>query len=76
MDSLQDVFEGATTVEENAIHYSVFFPLLSDPKAMLDRVQESLAMIRSLVQPYINNYLWQKDQFHLVMVHNESKGKK
>ncbi|KAG2224647.1 hypothetical protein INT45_007892, partial [Circinella minor] len=73
MDSLQDVFEGATTVEENAIHYSVFLPLLSDSKAMLDRVQESLAMIRSLIQPYTNNYLWQKDQFHLVMVHNESK---
>ncbi|KAI9260746.1 SGT1 protein-domain-containing protein [Phascolomyces articulosus] len=73
MDTLQDVFEGATTIEENAIHFSVFFPTVSDLNTMIDRVQELLAMIRSLIQPYTNNYLWQKDQFHLVMVHDESK---
>ncbi|KAI9477077.1 SGT1 protein-domain-containing protein [Zychaea mexicana] len=73
MDSLQDVFEGAATIEENAIQYSIFFPVLSDPDSMLDRVQDSLAMIRSLVQPHINDYLWQKDQFYLAIVHDDSK---
>ncbi|KAI8147285.1 SGT1 protein-domain-containing protein [Fennellomyces sp. T-0311] len=73
MDSLQDVFENAATTEENNIQYSIYFPMLSDHAAMLDRVQESLAMIRSLVQPYTSNYLWQKDQFYLAIVHDESK---
>lgn len=68
METLQDVFQSAASVDVNQVEYSVYLPRKQDPKAMMEYVQESLAMVRSIVQPFTDNYLWQKDQFHLAIV--------
>lgn len=68
METLQDVFQGAASVDINQVEYSVYLPCKQDPKAMMEFVQETLAMIRSIVQPFTDKYLWQKDQFHLAIV--------
>ena len=73
METLQDVFQGAASVDVNQVEYSVYLPCKQDPKAMMEFVQESLAMIRSIVQPFTDQYLWQKDQFHLAIVQENGK---
>lgn len=75
MTTLRDVFQGAASQETNYVQYSIFLPSKSDDKEIIRSLQDHLAKIHSIVQPIVNDYIWQKDRFALSIAREQSNGK-
>ncbi|KAI9312921.1 SGT1 protein-domain-containing protein [Dichotomocladium elegans] len=63
--TLKDVFEGSVSVDANQVEYAIYIPALPERSATIAKLQETLDAIHSLLKPYIDSYLWQKEPFHL-----------
>lgn len=71
MDTLQDVFKGSASKDVDYIQYSIYLPPKETVAATLDYLNDTLHMIQSHIQPLISGYIWQKDRFHLSIVHEQ-----
>lgn len=72
MDTLQDVFKGSSAKEIDYVQYAIYFPPKDTESATLLYLQDTLAMINSLIQPLVKDYIWQKDRFHLSITYDHS----
>ncbi|KAI9260450.1 SGT1 protein-domain-containing protein [Helicostylum pulchrum] len=72
MDTLQDVFKGSSAKEIDYVQYAIYLPSKETESDTHSYLQDTLAMINSLIQPLIKDYIWHKDRFHLSITYDQS----
>ncbi|KAI8095403.1 SGT1 protein-domain-containing protein [Thamnidium elegans] len=73
MDTLQDVFKGSSAKDIDYVQYAIYLPPQDTEAATLSYLQDTLAMINSLIQPLIKDYIWHKDRFHLSIAYDHGQ---
>ncbi|KAI8372944.1 SGT1 protein-domain-containing protein [Radiomyces spectabilis] len=65
METLQDVLRGSTHKEVDYVQYFIFFPPGQTNEETVSKLQNQRIVITDFIQPWIRDYLWQKDRFSL-----------
>ncbi|RCH92952.1 hypothetical protein CU098_001350 [Rhizopus stolonifer] len=71
--NLQDIFRGSSAKEIDYIQYAIYLPLKESDQATLSYLQDTLDVVYSIIQPIIEDYIWQKDRFQLCIAYDQDQ---